>query len=119
MQYVETPKTRLLQWNCNHPLVFFTYPAFLIAFTVASALAAAAGVLLNGVRDIARRLLPASGLLLMAVSLVLVLPELAHTIGWSNAAWAFAGAVGFVWVIDKFLYPVCPSCAHTHHHEDC
>ena len=99
--------------------MFLTYPSFLIAFSLASILAAAIGVILNGVRDMARRLLPASGLLLMAVSLLLVLPELAQAVGWGNAAWAFAAAVAFVWVIDKFLYPVCPSCAHSHHHEDC
>jgi zinc transporter ZupT len=99
--------------------VFFTYPSFLIAFCLASALAAATGVLLNGVRDMARRLLPTSGVLLIGVSLLLVFPELAHAVGWANAAWALAAAVAFVWVIDKFLYPVCPSCAHSHHHEDC
>jgi zinc transporter ZupT len=112
-------KRPLLQWDCDLPLVLLTYPAFLLAFSVASVLAAAAGVILNGVRDMARRLLPASGLLLMAVSLLLVLPELGHAIGWANAAWAFGGAVVFVWVVDKFLYPVCPSCAHSHDHDDC
>src|SRR5688572_6696482 len=66
-----------------------------------------------------RRLLPASGLLLMAVALLLVLPELAHAIGWTNAAWMFAAALSLVWLIDKFVHPVCPSCAHSHDHEGC
>ena len=99
--------------------MFSTYPTFLIVFTAAAAVAATAGVVLNGVRDMARRLVPASGLLLMGVSLLLVLPELADAIGWANAAWAFAAALGFVWLIDKFVHPVCPSCAHSHDHDDC
>ena len=96
-----------------------TYPAFLIAFTVASAAAAAAGVLVNGLRDMTRRLLPASGLLLVGVSLLMVLPELARAIGWTQAGWSFAAAVFLVWLIDKFVHPVCPSCAHSHHHDGC
>jgi zinc transporter ZupT len=99
--------------------VFLTYPAFLTAFTAIAVVAAAAGVLLNGVRDMTRRLVPASGLLLMAVSLLLVLPELAHAIGWANAAWSFAAALAFVWTIDRFVHPVCPACAHSHEHDDC
>ena len=99
--------------------MFLTYPAFLTVFTAAAALAAAAGVVLTGVRDLTRRLIPASGLLLMAVSLLLVLPELAEAIGWGNAAWSFAAALALVWAIDKFVHPVCPSCAHSHDHEGC
>jgi zinc transporter ZupT len=99
--------------------VFLTYPDLLIVFTAASAASAAAGVLLSGVRDMTRRLLPASGLLLMAVALLLVLPELARALGWAKAAWLFATALAVVWMVDRFVYPVCPSCAHSHNHEGC
>ena len=99
--------------------MFLTYSAFLIAFTIAAAASAAAGVLLNSVREVARKLLPASGLLLMAVALLLLLPELAHTLGWANAAFLFLAALAIVWAMDKFIYPVCPLCSHSHDHDDC
>jgi zinc transporter ZupT len=56
---------------------------------------------------------------LIAVSLLLVVPELAHAIGWPNAAWSVAGALALVWAIDKFVHPVCPSCSHSHEHDSC
>jgi len=100
-------------------LILLTYPAFLIAFAVAAAAAAAAGVLLNSVRDVARRLLPASGLLLMAVAVLLLFPELARITGWARAASMIVVALGIVWMVDKFIYPVCPLCSHSHDHEHC
>jgi zinc transporter ZupT len=96
-----------------------SFTPFLAAFTAAAAATAVAGVLLNGVRDIARRLLPASGLLLMAVALALVLPELAGHLGWGAACAAFLASLALVWVVDRFLYPVCPACSPAHDHDSC
>jgi zinc transporter ZupT len=96
-----------------------TYWAFLFVFSIAAAASAAAGVLLHGVRDVARRLLPASGLLLMAVALLVLFPELARTVGWGSAALLLLSALAIVWAVDKFIYPVCPVCAHSHDHEGC
>jgi zinc transporter ZupT len=99
--------------------VFLTYSVFLLAFTLAAAASAAAGVWLNAARDVARRLVPASGLLLMAVALLLLFPELAHLLGWAGAALFFLAALAIVWAVDKFIYPVCPVCSASHDHEDC
>jgi zinc transporter ZupT len=99
--------------------VLFTYSALLVSFILAAIGSAAAGVLLNSFRDMARRILPASGLLLMAVALLLVLPELVNAFGWAKGTWLFAGALALVWAVDRFVYPVCPSCAHSHNHDGC
>lgn len=99
--------------------MFLTHSAFLVAFTIAAAASAAAGVLLNGMRDIARKLLPASGLLLIAVALLLLLPEVAGAVGWANAALLLLAALAAVFAVDKLLYPVCPVCAPSHDHASC
>lgn len=53
------------------------------------------------------------------VALFWVLPEISESLGRS---WAMAGVVaGFalLWILDRFVYPVCPACSHTHDHEHC
>lgn len=96
-----------------------TYSAFLLLFVGAACLSAVVGVLVAGVRDAARRLLPASGLLLIAVALAGVLPELTGMMGWPAAVLAFCAALACVWVFDRFVHPVCPACSHSHDHAGC
>jgi hypothetical protein len=109
----------LVEWNCDFDPVFTLFSALIITFSAVSAASAAAGVLLDGVRDLTRRLLPLSGLILMTVALALVLPELAGALGWPRAALAFVAALAMVWVVDRFVYPVCPACAPSHDHHGC
>jgi zinc transporter ZupT len=113
------PFSGLLEWNYYSDPVFTSFSVLIAAFTIASAASAVAGILLLGVRDLTRRLLPASGLILMTVALALVLPELANALGWTRAAFAFVAALAMVWVVDRFVYPVCPACAHSHDHAGC
>src|SRR5581483_3825706 len=81
---------------------------------------AVAGVLvgtrLAEVPGISRRVLAASGGILIAVSLIGVLPEAAARSGWLVAV--FATAVGFaaLWTVDHLFYPICPACSHHHQH---
>ena len=92
----------------------------LISFTCALAIAGAvAGVYLSGVAGVARRMVTASGLMLLVLSLAGVLPELASTFGWPQGPLMMVAAVLAVWAVDRFLYPVCPSCSHTHDHDSC
>jgi zinc transporter ZupT len=64
-------------------------------------------------------MVPFGGGVLVGVALFWVLPEIADVLHWPGAiAWATAGA-GLLWGIDKFVYPVCPACSHTHEHDDC
>jgi len=56
---------------------------------------------------------------LIGVALFWVLPEMADYLSWLQAlAWIAAGFAA-LWVVDKFLYPVCPACSHTHDHDNC
>ena len=68
---------------------------------------------------LSRAVLVLSGALLIAISLIWVVPEVAERQGWSMAvAWVCAG-FALLWAINRFVYPVCPACSHTHHHEEC
>jgi zinc transporter ZupT len=84
-----------------------------------SVLMAAAGVHLSGIRRIARRLVPLSGGLLVAIALLWILPDLSMQFGWAaGATWLVAGTA-LLWIIDQHVYPICPSCSHTHDHHGC
>jgi zinc transporter ZupT len=53
------------------------------------------------------------------VALFWILPEMAVFLGWPSAVAWLACGVALLWAIDRFLYPVCPACSHTHEHERC
>lgn len=78
-----------------------------------------AGVRLSAIRSISRGLVAFSGGVLVGVAGFWVFPEIAGFFGWPNAAaWMACGFVA-LWATDKFVYPVCPSCSHTHDHDAC
>jgi zinc and cadmium transporter len=96
-------------------------PAYLIpvAITAVAVLSAAGGVWLSSLRGLSRRLVPFSGGVLMGVAIFWVLPEMADFFRWPAAlAWIAAG-FALLLVIDRYVYPVCPSCSPTHDHHDC
>jgi zinc transporter ZupT len=77
------------------------------------------GTRLAEVPKLSRKVLAASGALLIAISLFWVLPEVAAHYGWLAAfLWVSAG-FAFLWIVDRFVYPICPACSHTHDHEGC
>ncbi len=66
-----------------------------------------------------RGLVPFSGGVLMGVALFWVLPEMADFLNWFSAlAWIAAG-IAALFLVDRFVYPVCPSCSDPHGHDDC
>lgn len=88
-------------------------PTLITAIALLSVLA---GVWLSSFHWIARRLVPFGGGVLLGVTCFFMLPELAEFFRWPVAlGWVAAGAIvlGF---IDRFVYPVCPSCSHMHDH---
>ena len=91
-------------------LVLFALAAFAVAY---------AGIVISAKPALARKVLPFSGLMLLMVSLLWVLPDLAQDIGWVTGS-ALMGT-GFLLLagIDRFVYPVCPSCSHNHDHDHC
>ena len=48
-----------------------------------------------------------------------VLPELAQQAGWAPSLLLFGAGYGLLIAIDRFGYPVCPTCAHDHDHGSC
>jgi zinc transporter ZupT len=66
-----------------------------------------------------RKIVPFSGGLLMGVALFGVLPDLAGHYGWTAGVALLAAGVGALALFGRYVYPVCPSCSHTHDHDHC
>jgi zinc transporter ZupT len=94
------------------------YP-ILIYLLILTLVGAFAGMRLAEVPSIARRVLPFSGGLLVGVALFWILPEIAERDGWLSGIAGLVAGFALLWLIDRYVYPVCPTCAHTHHHENC
>jgi zinc transporter ZupT len=67
----------------------------------------------------ARLFVPVSGAILMAVSLFSILPEMAGEAGWLRAGVLYLCGYSVLFVIDRYVHPVCPSCSHKHDHGHC
>ncbi|HWY48709.1 MAG TPA: ZIP family metal transporter [Bryobacteraceae bacterium] len=98
------------------------YP-LLICLVLLTLAGAAAGIKLAEMPSISQRVLPFSGGLLVGIATFWILPEIAQDHGWIGG-WVGASAglaVGFtlLWLIDHYVYPVCPTCSHTHDHGNC
>jgi zinc and cadmium transporter len=94
--------------------VFLAFAIFLLA-----ACSAAAGVYLTSWGAFSRKLVPFGGGVLMGVALFWLLPEMAEVLGWPAAAAWTGGGAATLWLIDRFVYPVCPACAPAHDHTHC
>jgi hypothetical protein len=77
------------------------------------------GMWLEQLPGISRIMLLVSGVLLVTISLILVAPELAEHYGWAGGLlWMVLGFAA-LWLTNRFVYPLCPSCAHNHNHDAC
>ncbi len=77
------------------------------------------GVWLTGMRHRARPVVSFSAGVLLGVALFGLAPELAAELGWAVVL-ALAGVgCGLLLLIDRYVYPVCPTCAHNHDHAGC
>lgn len=95
------------------PLLLLTALAF-IAFA-----GAAAGVWFSGMPELSRRAIPLGGAVLIGVTVFWVLPELAQAFGWPVAAALILAGMLAVAAVDRYVYPVCPACSHSHDHDSC
>lgn len=95
-----------------------TFPIVIVVTLMALA-GAAAGVWLTNLPEISRRVIPMGGAVLIVVALGWILPELAANWGWPMAAALLAIAVTATAVIDRLVYPICPTCSHSHDHAAC
>lgn len=92
------------------------YPSLI---TLIAVLSAAAGVWLTSFHGLSRRLVPFGGGVLLGVALFWVLPEMAEFFTWQVAILWLACGLLLLAAIDRFVYPVCPACSHSHQHEQC
>jgi len=79
----------------------------------------AVGLWLTGLRQRVGPALAFSAGVLLGVSAFGLLPELAGANGWPASLLLFAAGYGLLLAINRFAYPVCPTCAHSHRHEGC
>lgn len=91
----------------------------LLALTLISCLSAIAGVLLPILPQPSRHLIPFSGGVLGGVTLFWLFPELSAGYGWVSTVGALLASLALLWLVDRKIYALCPSCSHTHHHDDC
>jgi zinc transporter ZupT len=96
--------------------VLLFYPSLI---TLIAVLSAAAGVWLTSFHGLSRRLVPFGGGVLLGVALFWVLPEMAEFFTWQVAILWLACGLLLLAAIDRFVYPVCPACSHSHQHEQC
>ena len=91
----------------------------LIYLLVLTLLGAFAGMRLAEIPSLSRRVLPFSGGLLVGIALFWILPEISERNGWMLGCAGLIAGFLLLWLIDRYVYAVCPTCSHTHHHEDC
>lgn len=80
---------------------------------------AALGLKLTGVHRRARLVVPFAAGVLLGVPVFGLVPELSVEIGWASTLVLFAAGYGVLMLINRFAYPVCPTCAHDHDHKAC
>ena len=74
---------------------------------------------MESVRGLSRKMVPFGGGVLLGVAAVWILPEMAELLGWPAAvAWTAAG-FALLWIIDRYVHPVCPACSPGHEHDHC
>ena len=87
--------------------------------TAAAFAGALVGVFLPSAGRGTRLMVPFAGGLLVGISVFGLLPEVVAEIGWARAFLAFPAGYLALRIVNRYLFAVCPSCAHEHHHELC
>ncbi len=77
------------------------------------------GLWLTGVGRRARLVVPFSAGVLLGVVFFGLAPELVAETGWSMSTLLLAGGYGLLFLINRHVAPVCPTCAHDHDHLAC
>lgn len=87
--------------------------------TVVGLAGAVVGLWLTGMRRRAQVVVPFSAGVLLGVALFGLVPELAVELGWTVSLALFASGYGLLLLLNRYAYPVCPTCAHDHDHNSC
>jgi zinc transporter ZupT len=87
--------------------------------TVVGLCGAFIGLWMTSAQRRSRVLLPLSAGVLLGVVLFGLLPEIIRESGWAEATILFAVGYLLLLVINRYVYPVCPTCSHDHDHGPC
>jgi zinc transporter ZupT len=77
------------------------------------------GLWLTGMRERAQTVVSFSAGVLLGVALFGLVPELAEELGWWITVALFVSGYGLLLLLNRYAYPVCPTCAHDHDHNSC
>lgn len=80
---------------------------------------AALGLWLTSIRQRARLVVPFSAGVLLGVAVFGLMPELAEEGGWTPSLLLAGTGWVLLFVLNRYAYPVCPTCAHDHDHNSC
>jgi len=97
-------------------LSLIALPALASAIGLAGAVL---GLWLTGLRRRAAVVVPLSAGVLLGVAVFGLIPELATDAGWAATLLLFAGGYGLLLALNRYAWPVCPTCAHNHDHNAC
>lgn len=78
-----------------------------------------AGVYLGTWRHLSPQVVAVGGGLLFGTSLFWVFPEMVASAGWFYSLTLLSAGVAVLWVVDSFVFSICPSCSQTHDHQHC
>ena len=87
--------------------------------TFVGLLGAVLGIWLTGLRHQARAVVPFSAGILIGVALFGLVPELAIETGWRVTMLLFSVGYSALLLVNRYVYRVCPTCAHDHDHNAC
>ena len=87
--------------------------------TAVGVLSSVLGLWLTGLRRRVRLVVPLSAGVLLGVVGFGLLPELVTEIGWGTSLTLAAAGYGLLLVVNRYAYPVCPTCSHNHDHDAC
>ena len=79
----------------------------------------AAGIRLAEIPAASGTIVPFSGGLLMGIAAFWVFPEVTEMYGWGVGVSGAVVGFALLWTINRFVYPVCPACSHSHDHAAC
>jgi len=90
-----------------------------LAATLIAIAGAVVGIWLTGAHRHSRVVVPFSAGVLLGVALFFLMPELVAENGLGKSLLLFAGGYLLLLVINRYAYPVCPTCSHDHDHNSC
>jgi zinc transporter ZupT len=109
---------RAAAWGAGTVEKVNVYP-ILVGLALLTLLGAVAGIRLAAVPSLSQRARPFRGGLLVGIALFWILPEIAAVYGWKEGCAGVAAGFGLLWLVNRYVHPVCPACSHTHDHDGC